>query len=141
MRPRVLVIDDNEIIGGAVRRALFGYEVFFTTSEREALERVGGGEEFDVLICDVHMPELEGPELLSRLADVAPDLAQRSIFLTADHDMPRELAGRPVVSKPFETHLLRSVIAQYAVPAKLGTARARSSQHPTMPAPKAEGED
>ena len=136
------MIDDNEIIGGAVRRALFGYEVSFTTSEADALERLRSGEAFEVLICDVHMPELEGPELVARVAGFAPELAGRAIFLTADHGMPRELDGRPVVNKPFDTHQLRSVVAQYATPAKpAGPVRTRSSQIPTMPAPKTPGKD
>lgn len=66
----ILVADDNDVnrklAGLVVRR--FGYEAEFVTNGREALERVlhaahgPSSEAYDVVLMDVHMPEMDGLE-------------------------------------------------------------------------------
>jgi CheY-like chemotaxis protein len=110
MRRRLLVVDDDEHVLKAERRALFGYDVVAVTSAEEALERVTRGETFDAVITDILMPGVDGHELARRLAEVAPDLADRLLFLTGDPSLAKvqSLHGHPIVGKPIETHLLRS---------------------------------
>jgi GAF domain-containing protein/CheY-like chemotaxis protein len=68
---RILVVDDNatnrRIIAGFLDR--WGVEGASTASPREALEWVRNGREFDAAILDFLMPELDGVELASAIAD------------------------------------------------------------------------
>src|SRR5690606_29490572 len=62
-RGRVLVIDDEVMIGNAIGRALRGdHDVTSLTSASEALARIRGGERFDAIICDLMMPVMTGME-------------------------------------------------------------------------------
>ena len=60
-RARVLVIDDDQRLGTLVARMLAReHEVTVLTSARAALDRIAAGERFDVMLCDLMMPELTG---------------------------------------------------------------------------------
>jgi PAS domain S-box-containing protein len=110
---RLLVIDDEPWVGAAVRR-LLGRElsVEAVTSAKEALQRVAAGERFDHLLCDLMMPTMTGMEFFSELERVAPDQAERVVFMTGGAFTD---AGRAFVAthrhrcleKPFDPDQLR----------------------------------
>ena len=78
---RVLVLDDEVLVGKSLGRLLSGaHEVTVLTSPLEALRRFEAGERWDVVLCDLMMPELSGMELEPRLAALEPRL------VGADHD-------------------------------------------------------
>jgi two-component system, cell cycle sensor histidine kinase and response regulator CckA len=80
---RILVIDDDAAICTAIRRTLGRrHQVMTTTSGREALDRIRGGERFDLILCDLMMPVVTGMEVHAEVAQVAPDQADRMVFLT-----------------------------------------------------------
>jgi signal transduction histidine kinase len=82
-RARVLVVDDEPLVGAAVRRDLAPeHDVDVVTSGAEALARVRGGERFDLVLCDVVMPQMTGPQLAAELERAAPDQAERLLFMT-----------------------------------------------------------
>jgi CheY-like chemotaxis protein len=82
-RARVLVVDDEPRLLTTVRFILRDeHEVTTLTSARAALERLQGGEMFDVILCDLAMPDMSGEELFARLAASAPELTRRVIFMT-----------------------------------------------------------
>ena len=61
---------------------------------------------YDLILCDVRMPELDGPTLYRLLARQQPDLCSRVIFLTGDTLEPAtqaflEQSGAPCLTKPF----------------------------------------
>jgi signal transduction histidine kinase len=118
-RARVLVVDDEPLVAAALRRMLSGYDVVTVSSGHEALDRVAGGERFDVLVCDVLMPEMTGPELRDELARRGFDLARRMAFVTGvagppGADPSATLAPSPVLAKPFDVAALRAVTARLA---------------------------
>lgn len=115
-RGRVLVIDDEAMIGRAVKRTLErDHEVLVASSGREALERFANGERFDVILCDLMMPQMTGMELHAELMRLAPDTAGQMIFLTGGAFTPgaREFLRtipNQCLDKPFDTtHLLELV--------------------------------
>ena len=81
----ILVIDDEpsmvRALTGLLRRD--GYRVDTASNGRSALvqlqERL-----YDVILCDLHMPDLDGPAFYAILARQYPALRQRVIFLTGD---------------------------------------------------------
>ncbi len=82
-RPRILVVDDEPLVGRAVRRSLLDVaEVEVEESSRAALARIERGERFDLVLCDVMMPELSGPELHAAIERLDPALAHRVVFMT-----------------------------------------------------------
>ncbi len=116
-RARLLVVDDEPMIGNAVARALRpDHDVVPVSSARAALDQIEGAR-FDAILCDLMMPEMTGMELHARLARSHPVLASRMIFLTGGAFTPRArefLDGVPNarLEKPFDTDALRALVRQ-----------------------------
>lgn len=104
---RVLHVDDDPMNLRVVQEILtaFGHTAVMATSGREALEHLGA-EAFDVVLMDIHMPEMTGIEVVERLrASVGPERNTPVIALTADvlSRRPQEyvaLGFNDFVSKP-----------------------------------------
>jgi len=114
-RARILVVDDEQIIGSTIRRLLSAHEVVALTDPREALARLSGGERFDLVLCDLMMPQLSGMELHEALVAVRPALARRMVFMTggAFTDRARQFlegVGNRQLSKPFAPQDLRDQV-------------------------------
>jgi CheY-like chemotaxis protein len=79
-----------------------------------ALERVGRGERFDLVLCDVMMPGMSGPELFERVVACIPELGAAFVF--ASGGMPAEVqerlraTGRPCLEKPISTAALLELL-------------------------------
>jgi signal transduction histidine kinase len=120
-RARVLVVDDEPLVAAALRRMLPAHDVVTAASGHEALDRVAGGEAYDVVICDVLMPEMTGPELREELARRGFDVARRMVFVTGaaapGTDPCVTLAPSPVLAKPFDAAALQAVVARVAADA------------------------
>jgi two-component system NtrC family sensor kinase len=104
---RILMIDDEanilEILARALRRQ--GYPVDTVTDGETALARLSEVS-YDLIVCDVRMPGLSGPEIYRRVQDRNPDLARRTIFTTGDGINPTtqrffDETGVPYLNKPF----------------------------------------
>lgn len=118
-RARVLVIDDEPAMGQSLRWLLADHEVISFTRASEALERIQTGERFDLVLCDLMMPEMTGVALYETIARIAPELASRVVFLTGGALTPEARAfvakhARTVVEKPFEPQALAALVERYA---------------------------
>lgn len=129
-RGRVLVIDDEAMVGATVRRALGrDHEVTVTTRAEDAIEMVASGTRFDLILCDLMMPQVTGMEVHERLTQIAPDQAERMVFLTGGAFTPRarafldKMPGR-VVDKPFDVTRLRAVASEWVARAANSTGSA-----------------
>ncbi len=116
-RARVLVVDDDARVASALKRVLQrDHDVEISTEPRAALERVRGGETWDVVFCDLMMPEMSGMEWYDGVRRAAPPLAGRIVFVTggAFTDAAREFLERVPnarVEKPFTPDELRALVA------------------------------
>jgi len=124
---RVLVVDDEPLVARAVARILSAHQVQTVTQAREALARLRGGETFDVVICDLMMPDITGMDLHDTLLAERPEYADRFLLLTggAFTDRARDFLARTrarVLEKPVDALALRSAVAEVA--ARVGAARA-----------------
>src|SRR5690606_11143003 len=80
-RSRLLIVDDEPMVANALRRTLSAeHDVVICHAATEAIERIRAGERFDVILCDLMMPELTGMDLHDVLAADAPEQAARMLF-------------------------------------------------------------
>ena len=91
-----------------------GHSVDTVTNGRLALAQLEA-RAYDLILCDVRMPELDGPSLYRRLARQQPHLCPRLIFLTGDTLEPAtqaflEASGAPCLLKPFSIAEARRAI-------------------------------
>jgi CheY-like chemotaxis protein len=120
-RARVFVIDDDSRLGRLIARTLEReHEVAVVNSAREALARIGAGESFDLVLCDLMMPELTGVDFHERLALVAPALLDRVVYLTGGAFTPRtaaflDQASIPRLEKPLAVAELRAAVQEHLV--------------------------
>lgn len=115
-RARVLVVDDEVMITTAIRRILSqSHDVSVTFKAREALSRLQSGERFDVLLCDVSMPDMTGIDLHAALERVDGDQARRMLFMTGGTFTAQAAAFLDerrdrVIEKPFDKPALVAAI-------------------------------
>jgi DNA-binding response OmpR family regulator len=107
MGKRVLIVDDEEIIRKFLRINLlkWGYEVKEAVDGLQALEQLGN-DNYDLLICDILMPNKNGWELLKEVRSNQKTKDIPVIFLTAKNessDMFKgyELGANYYITKPF----------------------------------------
>ena len=123
---RALVIDDEGAVRSVLRRWLKrrGWDVAEAPDGEVALAQLSDGgtsapaREFDLIICDLRMPSLSGPELHAWTKLHRPDLTQRLIFASGDVQEAEaaeflQQCGCPVLEKPFELSRLEAVLSTF----------------------------
>ena len=112
---RVLVVEDEPALAQAVSEALgdAGFKVDRASDGEEGLTRLTEAN-YDLIVCDLKMPRIDGMQFYRAMAAATPALARRVIFVTGDvagTDAERflEETGCRWLSKPFRLgDLLRS---------------------------------
>ena len=117
-RGRVLVIDDDH----ALRRAIGRYikrqhDLVVVESAMAGYDLLVSGERFDVILCDMMMPDMDGAELFERLEAVLPDQAARVVFMTGGAFTQRTKdflspTRHRLLEKPFEATALEAMIQE-----------------------------
>ena len=104
---RILVVEDERLVGMAMVHMLraAGYGVDLAGNGQEALDKVSSNG-YDLIICDIKMPIMDGQAFYDRLSRLFPDLSRRVVFCTGDLGNPNtqrfvERCGAPVIPKPF----------------------------------------
>src|SRR5512138_1740770 len=112
---RILVVDDEEPIREIVCSMLqaSGYSPRAAASGLEALAVLGSGEQFDLMLSDLMMAELDGIGLLERTKEKFPDMPV--VMVTAVHDISVALAAirngaYDYLLKPFEREQLLATV-------------------------------
>jgi signal transduction histidine kinase len=82
---RILVIDDEPMIGRVVKSALSRDIVDVTLSPHEALKLASSGG-YDVILCDFKMPAMNGLDFYRELMQVRPELSAAFVLMTGSHD-------------------------------------------------------
>ncbi len=69
----LLVVDDDPVFLDLTCHGLRDtYKVIPATGPKQALQIVKSDPEIDIVISDMQMPEMQGPELLRRISKVSP---------------------------------------------------------------------
>jgi CheY-like chemotaxis protein len=115
-RAAILVIDDEPLFVAVFRRLLADYDVTGATDPCEALRSIEAGNRFDAILSDVDMPALRGDELHAALVRVAPDQAERMIFVSGGLDDAAQTyfatLPNPCLAKPVDPQQLLALVAE-----------------------------
>jgi CheY-like chemotaxis protein len=115
-RGRVLIVDDEPMVARALGRVLeHEHEVTLAATAGDACQRVIAGERYDVILCDLMMPQMTGMELHAHLLRHVPDQAAQMVFLTGGAFTPGarlflDAIPNQRIEKPFDTQHIRSII-------------------------------
>lgn len=117
MADRILVVDDEESVRKIIVSMLVsaGYACKQAASGMEALAVLTSGEEFELMLADLMMADLDGIGLLERTKDKYPDMPV--VVVTAVHDISVALAAirngaYDYLLKPFEREQLLNTVSR-----------------------------
>ncbi|HEY7435780.1 MAG TPA: response regulator [Methylomirabilota bacterium] len=117
-RSRILVVDDEENLRDVLVEVLTrdGHEVDSAADGAEGLRRAEA-QRYDLVITDLRMPNLEGPELYRAVRQRYADNPPRVIFMSANTGIEEYATflaetGEPALEKPFNLADMRQVVLQ-----------------------------
>jgi CheY-like chemotaxis protein len=114
----ILLVEDEELVRRTAVRMLesLGYTVLVATTPAEALAHAGTpGRPIDLLLSDVVMPDMKGPELARRLLELRPGvpvlfMSGYTANVALTHGVP--VGGATLLSKPFTRADLEARVAE-----------------------------
>lgn len=122
MKSRILVVDDEPALRRTMERALgaMGYEVVSVGDPLVVYDLLDAAD-YDLVILDIHLPQLSGDTLAIALLRRWPRLAERLLLMTGDpwalrSDWPEELRRCPLLVKPFTLDGLAATVRGALVP-------------------------
>jgi CheY-like chemotaxis protein len=133
---KILLIDDEGSFVQALARLLDreGYTVDTAANGHQALTKLRT-QYYDVILCDLRMPALDGPTFYTLVQQQSPAVCQRMIFVTGDTLGVESTAflaqcGQPYLYKPCTAAEVREAIQQ-----QLGLATSTGTEAPGAGAP------
>ena len=113
---RLLVIDDEPAVLRVIKRMLKDYDVTTCGGGQEALDFLLKGD-FDLILCDLMMPEYTGMDLYERVAAERPQIIERFLFVTGGAFTKQtetflRSVSREALGKPFTTAQLREAVSK-----------------------------
>lgn len=118
LRGRVLVIDDEPAVLRAFTRILRPrHDVVAVASGAEALRVLEADQHFDAVLCDVMMPDVDGPAVFEAMRRNWPALCARVLFCTGGEFTERAArflkdVSNPVLRKPVGADQLREAVGR-----------------------------
>jgi len=118
-RGRILIVDDDANVARSFA-ILLGYEhdVQVSLEPLAAARRILAGERFDIVFCDLMMPEMTGMDFYAAVAQGCPEQAARIVFVTGGALTPSANAfiarmSHALLEKPFDKPALDAVLANH----------------------------
>jgi len=116
MKNKILVIDDEQGIRDLFQYLLepLGYQVFTACDGLEGIEMVKKNE-FDIIFLDVHMPKMQGPEVLKIIKEIKPTQIVIIFSSSSDPDYlfeskAKELGAYTCLYKPVDVNEILDII-------------------------------
>lgn len=117
-RERVLVVEDEPTVAQLIEDVLddMGHDVETCLDGRQGLDHALAGS-YDLLICDLKMPRVDGRAIYEELVRNHKPLQNRIVFITGDVLAARtmdflESSGLPYLAKPFQVDDLKAAVAR-----------------------------
>jgi two-component system cell cycle sensor histidine kinase/response regulator CckA len=106
----VLLVEDEDMVRAVAERALTrqGYKVLTANDGEQGLEVLNGGEQIDLLISDVVMPNMDGPAMVAHARRTHPDLPVLFMSGYAEEQLRKsiDIANVAFLPKPFSVNQL-----------------------------------
>ena len=115
MKKKILFVDDEEMVLDGLKRMLRPYrsewDMAFVDSGHKALDLLSQSE-FDVIVADMRMPEMNGATLLNTVMKKYPRIVRLILSGHSDNEMIFEAMGatHQYLAKPCKPEVLQSVI-------------------------------
>jgi len=141
---RVLFVDDDQEVLDALKTTLLGmragWEMTFTTSGKAALRKLEETE-FDVIVTDMHMPDMNGFELLTEVLRRHPETVRIVLSATVKQDLSVRSSNtaHQYLAKPCDAATLRTAlntaarIRELLLSPKLRSLISRMTSLPSLP--------
>ncbi|HMJ14735.1 MAG TPA: response regulator [Polyangiaceae bacterium] len=110
------MIDDEALLGRTLRLAFReDHEIVLVTSGKDALELLACDSEFDLILCDLMMPDMNGMQVYECVLRQYPHIADRLVFMTGGAYTPeaRAFLDEHVdaqLEKPFDMARLEALL-------------------------------
>ena len=91
---RILVCDDEVFLARAIQRHLKALDVDVVHDGSDAIARLAEDPDYDLVICDMMMPNVTGMDVYETVEKTNPDLAERIVFMTGGTFTPRSAEFR-----------------------------------------------
>jgi len=110
-KEKVLIVDDEDIVADLLKE-IVAEEGFTSESVRngiECLERFRDGNLYDIVLLDIHMPQLSGIETLRRLKELYPDISIIMVTASKEFEYARlalKEGAYDYIVKPFNAKTL-----------------------------------
>jgi len=116
---RILVVEDEPHLARVLRLVLASHAATLAASGREALDKLRAGEEYDLILTDLSIGDIDGFALFETIRTEWPGRESRVIFMSGDAFTQRARAffraiPNPVIEKPFESQHLLDVVDTFA---------------------------
>jgi len=115
--PRVLVIDDEQLLGQTIQLGLEDtMDVELETSGERGLERLLTDDAIELVLCDISLPDLSGIDIHARVQSERPELMKRFVVMTGgavsneSRDFLDAYRG-PLLNKPFTLTQVETLVA------------------------------
>jgi two-component system NtrC family sensor kinase len=132
---RILVVEDESTVAQLIVDILReeGHDVEAVLDSQEGLTKLSRNH-YDLVICDMRMPRLDGPAFYDALVNAGMPMKDRIIFITGDTLAPRTLeflepSGLPYLAKPFLVEELKLAVNRVLERSEKSADRAYSSRH------------
>jgi CheY-like chemotaxis protein len=119
-RARILIIDDEPLLGQTLRFAFQDrHDVEVASNGREAIDRLATDAAFDLVLCDLMMPEVSGEHVFRAVLERAPGLLPRFVFMTGGaftegaQEFLSHFPGRQL-EKPFNIDEVEALLSELA---------------------------
>jgi len=116
-RLRVLLIDDEPLVLRSLRRMLAEHLIDTAQSGSEALAQLQRNQNYDLIFCDLMMPEMDGTVVHAEIERRMPQLLERLVFCSGGAFTSRtkqflEQTKRPLVEKPLTRESFERVVSE-----------------------------
>ena len=111
------MIDDEAAVGRTIQRLLGEtYDVVVLTAGSDAVELlVGKEEDFDLILCDLTMPDVTGMDVYTQILQLRSHMGERFVFMTGGTFSPRtrdflDRVPNERLDKPFDLQTVRNLV-------------------------------
>lgn len=122
MSKTILVVDDSGSFRTVVKLALqkAGYAVIEACDGKDAVDKVGGAQKINLIVCDVNMPNMDGLSFLRHLKSTPTHKFTPVIMLTTESQEAKKAEGKAAgarawITKPFQPSQLVDAVNRLCV--------------------------